>query len=203
MVTTTNDPAVPADVAAIDPAGPAHVVLTDAPAHAVLVEEAEHHGATFLGMGPEGWVGVAMLLFLLILIWKGVFRSITSLLDAKIAAIRSQLEEARNLRAEAETLREEYSAKIANAEKDAAAMLAQARTEADTIVANAEVESAAIIARRQKMAEEKIAAAERSAVEEIRAKAATTAAAAARRLIVEKFEVQADRQLVDQAIAGL
>src|SRR5690606_9111839 len=110
-------------------------------------------------VGPAAWVSLAMLVFIGILIWKGVPKLITSGLDAKIAAIREQLDEAKKLRAEAEALRAEYAAKIAGAEKDAAAMVAHARTEAEAIVAKAEIDAKSMIGRRERMAEDKIAAA--------------------------------------------
>lgn len=164
----------------------------------------EHAAApAFLGMGAGGWVGVAMLAFLVILAMKGVHKGITGGLDSKIAEIRKQLDEAKALRAEAEALRKEYSNKIANAEKDAAAMVDHAKLEAEQIVAKAESDSEAMIVRRQKMAEDKISAAERSAVEELRAQAASAAATAAGKLIAEKHDAAADRNLVDQAISGL
>lgn len=178
-----------------------HVLTTEVPAHAELHLSPEHIGPEFLGMGPDGWVGVAMLIFLALLIWKGVHKIIAGMLDSKIVAIRSQLEDAKTLRAEAEALRQEYAAKIADAEKDAAAMLEHAKVEAETIVINAEAESETAIARRRKMAEDKIAAAERSAIEELRTTAANAAAAAAGQLIAEKYEAEADRRLVDQAIS--
>lgn len=177
----------------------------EAPAPHATTEHGGGHASvpTFLGMGPGGWVGVAMLAFLVILAVKGVHKAITGGLDSKIAEIRKQLDEAKSLRAEAEALRKEYADKIANAEQDAAAMLDHAKVEADQIVAKAEVDSQAMIARRQKMAEDKIAAAERGAVEELRAQAASAAAAAARGLIAEKHDAAADRNLVDQAISAI
>ena len=53
------------------------------------------------------------------------------------------------------------------------------------------------------MAEDKIAAAERAAIAEVRARAADAAAAAAGAIIAEKHGAEADKQLVDQTIAGL
>jgi len=154
-------------------------------------------------VGPAAWVSLAMLVFIGVLLWKGVPKLITRGLDAKIAAIREQLEEAKKLRAEAEALRSEYAAKIANAEKDAAAMLDHAKVEADAIVKQAEVDTKAMIARRERMAEDKIAAAERGAVEELRTKAAVAATEAARGLIAAKHGAEADRSLVDQTISAL
>jgi F-type H+-transporting ATPase subunit b len=141
--------------------------------------------------------------FIGILIWKGVPKLITRGLDAKIAAIREQLDEAKKLRAEAEALRAEYAAKIAGAEKDAEAMLEHARHEAVAIVEKAQADTEAVMGRRERMAQDKIAAAERAAFDELRARAAAAAAVAARGLIAARHDAAADRQLVDQAIAGL
>ena len=162
-----------------------------------------HEGPSSYGLGAGGWVGLSMLVFLLILAWKGVHKIIAGGLDSKIAEIKSQLDEAKALRAEAETLRKEYADKIANAEKDAAAMLDHARVEAEAIVSKAESDSKAMVERRKKMADDKIAAAERAAIDELRAQAARASATAAAAIIAEKHDAGADSALVDQAISGL
>ena len=144
-----------------------------------------------------------MLVLILVMVWKKVPGMITGGLDAKIAAIREQLDEAKKLRAEAEALRNEYSAKIANAEKDAEAMMENARKEADSILEKAEEDSKAMVERRKKMAEDKIAAAERDAVDDVRNRAAMAATAAARELIAKKHDADADSKLADQVIAGI
>lgn len=152
---------------------------------------------------PGMWVALAMATLIAILIWKKVPSALTSGLDAGIAQIRQQLDEAKALRAEAEALRQEYAKKIAGAEQDAAAMLDHARSEADAIVAKAAADTKAVIARREKMAKDKIAAAERGAVAELQTKAAEAATAAARGLIANGHGAAADKALVDEAIAGL
>ena len=178
--------------------------LTATVEHGAGAHGGEHAEPVAFGfIGPGAWVSLAMLAFILILLWKGVPKLITGGLDAKIAAIRAQLDEAKSLRAEAEALRAEYAAKIANAEQDAASMLQHARVEADAIVERAQADSQLVIARREKMAEDKIAAAERAAVEQLRAQAAAAAAEAARGLIAARHGSDADRKLVDEAIAGL
>ena len=48
-----------------------------------------------------------------------------------------------------------------------------------------------------------IAAAERGAIDELRARAARAAAAAAGKLIAAEHSAQADQALVDEAIAGI
>ena len=167
---------------------------------------AEHHAEAepvALGMGPGSWVALSMIVLLGIAVWKKAPGIITGGLDSGIAEIRKQLDEAKTLRAEAEALRKEYADKIANAEKDAAAMLDHARHEAEAIIAKAAQDTTEVIARREKMAQDKIAATERAAVADLRAKAATAAASAAQGLIKANHSASADKALVDQAIAGI
>jgi len=164
-------------------------------------EQAEPLAA--FGLEAFQWVSVAMLVFVAILVWKGVPKLISGGLDGKIAEIKAQLDEAKALRAEAEALRDDYAAKIAGAEKDAAAMLDHARAEAEAIVKKAEADTKAVIARREKMAKDKIAAAERAAIEELRAKVADVAAVAARGLIARKHDAGADKALVDDVISTI
>lgn len=187
-------------------AGEAAVAEHGAETHASVEHGADaghHAGPEALGLGPSAWVGISMLVFIVILLWKKVPGAIAGGLDGKIAAIKQQLDEAKALRAEAEALRKEYADKIANAEKDAASMIDHARQEADAIVAKAEADSKVMIERRKKMAEDKIGAEERAAVDELRQRAASAATAAASALIAEKHDAAADGKLVDEAIAGI
>jgi F-type H+-transporting ATPase subunit b len=176
---------------------------------AVAAEHAVEHGgghaepAAFGLIGPGLWVSLAMTTLILVALWLGVPKMLTSGLDANIAEIKTQLDEAKVLRAEAEALRKEYADKIANAAKDAAGMIDHARHEAEAIVAKAEADTTAVIGRREKMAEDKIAAAERGAIAELRAKAADAATVAARGLIAQNHGAGADKVLVDQAIGAI
>lgn len=164
---------------------------------------AKHVEPTLFGFAPYQVVALSMLILILIMIWKKVPGMITGGLDSRIAAIRTQLDEAKQLRAEAEALRNEYAAKIANAEKDAVAMIAGAQTEADALLAKAEADGQQMVARRKQMAEDKISAAEREAVDEVRNRAATAATVAARGLIADKHDAAADGRLADEVIASI
>ena len=168
-------------------------------APSAILAAAAHEAAepSSLGLTPPMWVAASMAVLIVIGLFLKLPSVLTRGLDAGIAEIREQLEEARSLRVEAEALRQEYAAKIAGAEKDAAAMLDHARHEASTIVAKAEADTAAMIGRREKMATDKIEAAE------LGAKTAEAATSAARGLILAHHSAQADSALVDQAIAGI
>ena len=165
---------------------------------------AEHVGdPTGWGLNSTGWVAVAALIVLAIFLWKKVPAAIGRMLDTRIAAIRTQLDEASKLRAEAETLRAEYETRAKTAQAEAATMREHAHQEAHQILVKAKADAEALMARRAKMAEDKIAAAERAAIAEVRARAADTAAKAAGLLIQQQHGADADRKLVDRSIAGL
>lgn len=148
-------------------------------------------------------VSLAMLIFLIVLIWQKVPALIAKVLDDRIAAIKTQLGEASSLRAEAEALKAQYEGKLAAVTGEADALRARAQEDAAQIMADAEVNAAALITRRQKMAEDKIAAAERAAVADIRNKAVKAATQAATFMIQQGHDAKADKLLVDSAIKGL
>ncbi|HVL29422.1 MAG TPA: F0F1 ATP synthase subunit B, partial [Sphingomicrobium sp.] len=84
---------------------------------------AEHAEPTALGLTPTGWVALAMIAVFAIFLWARVPRAVARALDGKIATIRSRLDEAAALRAEAEALKKEYQKKAKAADKEAKAML--------------------------------------------------------------------------------
>ncbi|MBX7531354.1 hypothetical protein K3165_00290 [Qipengyuania sp. 1XM1-15A] len=183
------------------------VIATDA---AEVNTEVGHGGAPthnepeLFGLAPFQIVSISMLVLLVFAFFGAkVHKTIAGGLDSKIAAIKEQLEEAKQLRAEAEVLRKEYADKIAGAEKDAEAMLENAQHEADAILEKAEADSKAMVERRKRMAEDKIAAAEREAVEDVRNRAVAAATGASRKLIAEKHDAEADKALADKLIAGI
>jgi F-type H+-transporting ATPase subunit b len=165
--------------------------------------EAYHAKPAVLGIDATMWVGLAMLGLILILVWKKVPSAIGGMLDKQIAAIRTRLDEANQLRAEAEALRDEYARKLSNVEQEAAAMVAHADEEAQALLVKAKADAEDLIRRRTRMAEDKIAAAERAALDQVRATAAEAATKAAGAIIAQKHDASADKALVDQTIAGL
>ena len=166
--------------------------------------EIEHGEAAVLGIFTPGFfVALSMVFVLVLFLSRGGLKAIGTSLDKKIASIRTQLDEATRLRAEAEALKAEYQAKAAAAEGEAKAIVDHAHAEATAILTKAKADTETLIERRRRMAEDKIAAAERAAIAEVRAKAANAAAAAAATLIAQKHGVEGDKALVDRTIAGL
>src|SRR4051794_15660289 len=84
---------------------------------------------------PEFWVGIGTLIFIAIVLWQKVPALVAKSLDARAAAIAKELDDARRLRGEAETLLAEYQKKRATAESEAGAILAEAKAEAERYAA--------------------------------------------------------------------
>ena len=140
-----------------------------------------------------------MVIFIGIMIYFGVPKLITKLLDDRIRKIEDELAQAETLRAEAKALLAEYEAKRENAEKEAEDIVASAREEAFRLTAEAKASLEALVARRTKAVEEKIAQAEAQAVAEVRSRSADIAVEAARVLLQQQMAEKGDA-LVDQAI---
>lgn len=165
---------------------------------------AHHAEPTLLGLAAEGWVYVGLTIFLLLAIFVAKApQKIRDALDARIAETKRNLDEAKALRAEAEALLAQATAKMAASAGDAKAIVAHAENEAKNLIEQATIQAAELTARRQRMAEDKIAAAERGAVDEVRARAAAAAAAIASAAIRQSHDANADKGLVDGAIAAL
>ncbi len=165
---------------------------------------AEHHEATLLGLGAEGWVYTGVTIFFLVAIFvMKAHKQVLAGLDAHIAEARKSLDEAKAIRDEAEALLAGAKAQQAASAKEARAIIEHAKSEAGALIAKAEADTTELVARREKMAEEKISAAERAAVESLRARTAAAATGAAQSLISASHDAKADKGLVDEAIAGL
>lgn len=151
----------------------------------------------------EFWVAVAFFGFIGLLVYYKVPGMITKALDDRADAIRSELDEARRLREEAQQLLADYQRKSREAEEEANAIVAQARREAEALAAETRKSLKEGLERRTKLAEEKIARAEAQALSEVRAAAVDSAVAAAQRIIKRKVTPEVNARLVDQGVSEL
>jgi F-type H+-transporting ATPase subunit b len=151
----------------------------------------------------EFWVLIAFLLFMAILVWKGVPGLIGKALDQRAATIRNELDEARRLREEAQQLLADYQRKTREAEDDAKSIVEAAKREAESLAAETRKAMAEQVERRTKAAEEKIARAEAQALADVRAAAVNLAVKASEGLLKTKLSGEAGSALVDSAIRDL
>lgn len=159
-------------------------------------------GATPMTMTPEFWVAVAFLGFCGLLLYFKVPALVGKMLDERAVAIKTELDEARRLRTEAEALVAEYQAKARAAEDEAKSIVDAARREAQALADETRRSLAETLQRRTKLAEEKIARAEAQALADVRAAAVDTAIAAAQRVMQGKV-AQDGAAMVEQSIRDL
>jgi F-type H+-transporting ATPase subunit b len=131
----------------------------------------------------EFWVAASFFIFLGVLGYFGVHKKLIEALDHRRDRIKSELDEARRLREEAQTLLAHYQQKQKEAESEAAAILTSAKADAERMAIEAGQKMNEFVARRTKMAEAKIAQAEVQALADVRAAAADAAVAAAERIL--------------------
>lgn len=149
---------------------------------------------------PEFWVAVAFVIFVGVLVYYRVPQTVIDALDQRSARIKSELDEARRLREEAQQLLAEYQRKQREAEKEAEALLASARAEAERLAQEAKQKMEEFVARRTQMAETKINQAEAQALSDVRAAAADAAVSAAERILADAAKGSVADALIAQGV---
>ena len=131
----------------------------------------------------ETWVALAFLAFLGVLIYFRVHKLMLASIDERRDRIKAELDEARRLREEAQSLLAEYQGKRRDAEREADGIIEGAKAEAERVAAEARAKAEEFLVRRTRMADSKIAQAEVQAVADVRAAAAEAAVAAAEQIL--------------------
>ncbi len=149
---------------------------------------------------PELWVLVSFVLFVALLVYYKIPNKVAEALDNRAGKIHAELEEARRLREEAQTILADYQRKQRDAEKEAEDIIAMARREARFYAEESHKALNEALQRRVKLAEEKIARAEEQAVQDIRSKSVDAAVAAAEMLIARELKGKSAEDLVDKSI---
>ena len=149
------------------------------------------------------WVGVALVIFIGILVWAGVPALAMKALDSRGEKVRAQLDEANRLREEAQALLASLKAQREQTEKLAAEMLANAKVEAKRFEAEAKDKLEEQIKRRQELAERRISNAEAQAAADVKAAAADLAAQMAEGVLAERIKGAKSDPLIDAAVGQL
>jgi F-type H+-transporting ATPase subunit b len=154
-------------------------------------------------LDAEFYVLCGFIVFVGLLVYLGAHRTILKALDARGEAIQSELDEAARLRKEATDLLATFEKKKADAEANAAAIVAEAKAQAEQLKKDAVERMNDFIARRTKQAEAKIAFAEAQAAADVRAVAADHATKAAEIVLRDQMQGAAGADLVSREITGL
>jgi F-type H+-transporting ATPase subunit b len=155
----------------------------------------------FISLGNTNFIVLlAFIAFIAVLLKLKVPGMLGGLLDKRAEGIRSELDEARALREDAQTLLASYERKQKEVQDQAVRIIAAAREDALLAAEQAREELEQSIARRLAAAEDQIASAEASAVKEVRDQAITIAIAAANQVLAKQMTAAKGNKLIDEAI---
>lgn len=149
------------------------------------------------------WVGVALVVFVGVLVMAGVHKFAWKALGDAGEKVRAQLAEADDLRAEAQRLLDNIKVEREAAERHAAEMLANAEEMAKRLQVEANAKLAEQIERRGQLAERRIATAEAQATADVKAAAAELAAQMAEQILTKRLAGAKTDPLIDTAIRQL
>ncbi len=144
------------------------------------------------------WIG--FLVFIGVIVYFKVPGRLMGLLDDRAAGIRSDLDEARALREEAQTLLASYERKTRDAHARADDIVANARAEAESAADQARADLDVSVARRLAAAEDQIDSARNAAVREVRDRAIAVATAVAGEVVARQMSESEADALIDRSI---
>ena len=175
--------------------------LTMAALAAVIAAPAQAATGPFFSLNNTDFIVLlAFILFIAVLIYFNVPSMLAKLLDRRAAGIQSELDEARALREEAQSLLASYERRSREVQSQADRIVAQAREDAKANAEQAKADLERSIERRIAAAEDQIASAEAAAVKEVRDRAIAVAVKAAQDVVARELG-SADRSLlIDQSI---
>lgn len=155
----------------------------------------------FLSLGNTNFVVlIAFIVFVAVLVYVKVPGMLTAMLDKRAASISAELEAARALREEANSLLVSYERKSREAAEQAERIVETARADAIAVAEAAKADLQVSIQRRLHAAEEQIAQAESEAMREVREKAISVAIAAAGAVLTKQMTDDVASSLVDASI---
>jgi F-type H+-transporting ATPase subunit b len=148
---------------------------------------------------PTFWVAIAFVIFV-IAVFKPIRSTLLGGLDAKIAEIRQEVEEAEKLREETQRLLANYQRQQRQALQDAENIVTRAREEAERHRTEGNEAMKDMVRRQEEQARDKIAQAGVSAIQEIRTMSVELAMVAAEKLLADRLAGPEGGRLIDQSI---
>lgn len=139
-------------------------------------------------MDATFWSMAALILFIILLVYLKVPGMIFAALDKRSKDIQEKLDEAQNMREEAQQLLAEYQRKRIDAQNEAKSIIQAAEREAQTMLEEAKQRQEAYIKRQTQISTDKIAQSQASAKAEIKAIAVDMAIKAVKNIIDEKTD---------------
>ena len=155
-----------------------------------------------LSHSTTAWVAISFVVFVLLAV-KFAGAKITGALDKRIAEIRTEIDTAEKLKAEAQALLADFQQKQKDAEATAAQIIEQAKASALAVQKAAEADLTESMERREAQLTDRLKRIEEKAIADIQNHAADLAMQATREIVTKTLDEKASTKLVDQAISSV
>lgn len=143
---------------------------------------------------------IALIILGVVIYKTGAHKMITDMLDGHADKVRAELDEAKKLREEAQTLLAEQQRKLSGGEDRAKKIVEQAEAEAKRMLERHKENLQASLKRREEQAMARIAQEEAKALQEVRNRTAHLAIQTTGRLLADKVSGAEGKSLLDDAI---
>ena len=149
---------------------------------------------------PASWVLVAFVIFVILALVAKAPNMIAKILDSEIERIKNELNDARKLKEDANSLLADYERKVQNAQKEIEKILDQAKTTAKNHDESARKKVEEYIKRAEQQSIEKIAQAEKMALSKVNQEIVSNSIGVAEKIVSENITEENSKKLFSQSV---
>ena len=151
----------------------------------------------------EFFVALSFLIFLGLAIYLGLPRAVISTLDKRSKDIEDELDEARNLREEAQKILAKEKKALDKADKEIEILIKKANKQVEELTKKAEENLKQDIKRKKQSAEFKIEQAKIEAINDVRRKVSDLSFQITEKYLKENLDAKASKTLIDESISEI
>ena len=149
---------------------------------------------------PASWVLVAFIIFIILALVAKAPSMIAKILDSEIEKIKNELNDARKLKEDANSLLADYERKVQNAQKEIEKILDQAKTTAKNHDESARKKVEEYIKRAEQQSIEKITQTEKMALSKVNQEIVSNSIEVAEKIVSENITEENSKKLFSQSV---
>ena len=145
------------------------------------------------------WGGGAFLVLLGLMMWKG-FPAVKRIMNERSEKIASDLDQADQAKADAQAVKTQYEAELADAKSEASRIIDEARQQAESLRSDLQERAESDIAEMRSQAAADLEAARERAMSDLQAEVADIVVGAAERVVEANLDAEAQTRLIENYI---
>ena len=149
---------------------------------------------------PASWVLIAFIIFVILALVAKAPSMIAKILDSEIEKIKNELNDARKLKEDANSLLADYERKVQNAQKEIEKILDQAKTTAKNHDESARKKVEEYIKRAEQQSIEKITQTEKMALSKVNQEIVSNSIEVAEKIVSENITEDNSKKLFSQSV---